>query len=409
MMLLRNRALLTLALAEAISGLGSWVTTMAVFALVVFQKDGGAAESSSIFLAALLPMLVMSPLAGWLADRFDRKLLLLGSELASAVIVSGLIVADNLLYIYVLLAVQACAVAFVAPARAAALPSLVPPEDLTRANALLQNLAGMVKIAGPLLAGLLLTIVDPHTAIALDVASFIISAAILARLPTLPPARTPKKPSGTATPSASAAAAPQRQLNLLYTIGFATVLVIMGFDIFSALIVRDALGGAEGLFGLLIGLIGLGTVAASAWLLLRPHQPSPWADLILGLALIAALPAALAWALASGNPELGRAAVIAAALVGGLGSGLLMVQSGTLLQTLAPPALLGRAGGHLQAALLSGQLLALVVVPRLVPAVVPADRYFAAATVALLALAAAVALATRTARAAVPAPAPAAD
>lgn len=402
MMLLRNRALLTLALAESISALGSWVTTMAVFTLIVFQRGGGAAESSSIFLAALLPMLVMSPLAGRLADRFDRRRILLGSELFSAIVVSGIIVADNLLFIYGLLALQACAIAVVAPARSAALPSLVPPEELTRANALLQNLAGIVKIGGPLLAGLLLTIVNPHTAIALDVASFIISAAILARLPALPPARAASEAKATAGVAAAGAPAARGQLNLLYVVAFATVLAIMGFDIFSALIVRDALAGDESLFGLLIGLVGIGVVAASAWLMLRPRQPSPWADMVVGLALLAALPAALAWALASGDAALGRTAVIVAALVGGMGNGLLLVQAGTLLQTLAPPALLGRAGGRFQIALVSGQLIALVVVPRLVPAIVPADRYFAGATAALLALAAAVAVATRATRRALP-------
>ncbi|NTW03222.1 MAG: MFS transporter, partial [Oscillochloris sp.] len=83
--LLHNRSMLILIIAETVSGLGSWVTTMAIFALVVFRGGGNIAESGGIFLAALLPMLLFSPVAGWLSDHGDRRALLVGCELFSAI------------------------------------------------------------------------------------------------------------------------------------------------------------------------------------------------------------------------------------------------------------------------------------------------------------------------------------
>ncbi len=369
---------------------------MAVFALVVFRGDGGIAQSSGIFLATLLPMLLFSPAAGWLSDHVDRRLLLMGCELFSAAAVCGLMLTDSLPLIYTLLALQSCATATFTPTRQAVVPSLVPSAELTQANALLQQITGVVKIGGPIMAGAILALINPHTAIVLDVISFLISAIILSRLPALRPADTLASEEGSAeydnpTPTGGVG------LGTLYIVGFAAVLVIMGFDVFSAVLVRDVLAGSEAIFGLMIGLIGLGSVAAGFWLLLRSGSASPWGDVVLGLLLIAALPAALSGAIWAGSPDLGRAVVLAASLVGGVGNGLLVIQAGTLVQTLAPAGRIGRAGATLQASIVAGQLIALIAVPLLVPAIVPTGPYFAWSSLALLVLAALVALRTRSA------------
>ena len=189
MKILRNRSLVIIGIAESVSGIGNWVTMLAVFAIVVFRGDGTVAQSSGIFLAGLLPTFLASPLAGWLCDRFDRKWLMIGSELLDALAVAGLIFTQRLELIYALLAAQAVVMSVMAPARQAAVPDIVSPEELTRANAFLQQLGGLVKIAGPLLAGLILAALDPHTAILADVVSFLLSALILSRLPALTPRR----------------------------------------------------------------------------------------------------------------------------------------------------------------------------------------------------------------------------
>jgi len=151
--LLRNRALLIVGLAESVSGVGNWVTGLAVYALVIFRGGGGPGQASAILLAGLLPGLLFSPVAGWLCDRYDRRALMIASELLAGLAVVGLIFARRPVLIYGLLAVQAALGAVLMPARQAAVPQLVGRQELTRANALLQQLAGMVKIGGPFLAG----------------------------------------------------------------------------------------------------------------------------------------------------------------------------------------------------------------------------------------------------------------
>jgi MFS family permease len=82
----------------------------------------------------------------------------------------------------------------------------------------------------------------------------------------------------------------------------------------------------------------------------------------------------------------------AGCLFGGIGSGLLNVQTGTLLQTLSPGPLLGRLAGALQSTLVAGQLVGLLLTPLLVPILLPMGAYFVVVTLVLALLALAIGL-----------------
>ena len=92
---LHNRSLWIIGLAESVSGVGTWVTMMALFAVVVFDGQGTVLHASGIMLAGLAPMLLMGPVAGWLADRQDRKRLMIASQLLTALPVIGLMLVGN--------------------------------------------------------------------------------------------------------------------------------------------------------------------------------------------------------------------------------------------------------------------------------------------------------------------------
>ncbi len=387
----RNRSLRILGIAESISSIGNWVTMLAVFALLVFQGGGSVVQSSAVFLAGLLPTLLFSPLAGWLTDRFDRKWLMVGSELLSGLFVSGLIFADRLEFIYGLLVLEAISMSIMTPARQASVPDLVAREELSKANAFLQQLAGIIKIGAPMLAGALLAVVNPHMAIILDVVSFGLSAAILTRLPSLPPRKKAVRP---AVDAAGEDTAPALQsvgavlkgswhLRFLFTLTFLAIFVIIGYDVLSSIFVRDVLHGGEGLYGVLIGLVGLGTVGSTVMLMARKKESGQWRDVIVGLALLALIPASLVLSIWVGRAGLARLLVGSACLVGGVGNGLINVQVGTLLQLLSPADLLGRVGGLYQSTAVAGQLLGMLLVPVLVPGILSIGLYFLLSTVIL--------------------------
>ncbi len=393
--ILHNRSLLILGVAESVSGIGSWITMLAVFSLVVFRGGGTVAQSTGVFVAALLPMLVLSPVAGWLLDRYDRKRLMIASELLAGLSVAGLIFTDNLWVIYLLLALQSAFNSLMTPARQAVVPDLVPPAELTQANAFLQQLAGLIKVAAPILGGALLAVLNPHTAIVFDVLSYAISALVLTRLPMLPPPTSPESRAAHATqqplgqPAAPTAGILSLlrdlpRLRLLFVGIFMTTVIIIGFDVLSSIFTRDVLKGDESTFGLLIGLVGLGTVASAAWLMVTKRQRSLWRDVIMGLLLLALLPLLAALGAWSGNPALATVALASGCLIAGIGMGFTHVQSGTLLQTLTPPALLGRAAGLFQSTAVAGQMVGLLLTPLLVPAVFTPAAYLALAGLAIL-------------------------
>ena len=407
--ILHNRSLLILGVAESVSGIGSWITMLAVFSLVVFRGGGTVAQSTGVFVAALLPMLVLSPVAGWLLDRYDRKRLMIASELLAGLSVAGLIFTDNLWVIYLLLALQSAFNSLMTPARQAVVPDLVPPAELTQANAFLQQLAGLIKVAAPILGGALLAVLNPHTAIVFDVLSYAISALVLTRLPMLPPPTSPESRAAHATqqplgqPAAPTAGILSLlrdlpRLRLLFVGIFMTTVIIIGFDVLSSIFTRDVLKGDESTFGLLIGLVGLGTVASAAWLMVTKRQRSLWRDVIMGLLLLALLPLLAALGAWSGNPALATVALASGCLIAGIGMGFIHVQSGTLLQTLTPPALLGRAAGMFQSTAVAGQMVGLLLTPLLVPAVFTPAAYLALAGLAILLVVAYMAITVRRTR-----------
>jgi MFS family permease len=383
-----NRRLLILGISESVSNTGSWITMMAVYAMLVFRGGGDILSSSAVYLVGLVPTLLFSPVAGWLCDRLDRKGLMIASELVSGLVISGLIFVRQPVWIYALLGIQAISVSIMAPARQAVVPAIVPESELTRANAFLQQLNGIIKISAPALAGLVLAVFDPHQAIILDVVSFALSALILTRLPSLPPQGAQPAPDKSA-PSAAAARGvwpALRQiegLRMLFVAIFLAITVIIGFDVLAPIYTRDTLQGGESLFGLMISLVGLGTLGASLALMLRRSPAAPWRDLTLGLFLLAMIPAVMFGA-AFGGASQARVVILIGALVGGVGNGLLTIQAGTLLQMLSPASLLGRMSGLFQSVGLAGQLVGILVTPLVVPALLPVTAYLAVMAAALL-------------------------
>ncbi|OJX43786.1 MAG: hypothetical protein BGO78_02125 [Chloroflexi bacterium 44-23] len=392
--ILRNSRILTLGLSSFVSGIGNWITMMAVLAILVFRDSGGVLESSTIFLAGLLPMLVASPFAGFLADRFDRKNLMILSEVLAGLSVIGLIFAENEILIYGMLALQAVFVSLMIPARQAALPDLVSESELVQANAFFQQLNGVIKIVAPMLAGFLLTILTPQQAIILNVVSLGISAVILTRLPSLPPLLKDEtlhknKIKGVQgnEPAWRKAFREVPSLKLLFVSIFLGITVIMGLDILASVFIRDVLRETEQYYGTMVGLIGVGTFIATLVLMFRRKQVNPWRDVILGIFLLAGIPAMMAitdvWV---SNIALAKALVLAGSMIGGIGNGLMVVQMGTLLQVLAPRELLGRLVGLFEATAVAGQLISVLLVPVLVPGLISMAVFLGISSILLIAV-----------------------
>ena len=376
-----NRNLMILGFSWTVSRMGSWVTMMAVLAMIVFRGDGGVVESSGILLAGLLPVLIFSPLAGKLCDRYNRKWLMTASELLSGLAVLGMVFIDQIGLIYVLLALQSTAGTIMEPARQAVTPDIVSKSDLTHANAFMVQVNGVIKILAPVMAGALLAVVEPHTAILLDVVSYFLSAIILTRLPNLFPWPVVAREADTGLaaaqdePGVLSVLKDQPYLRLLFVSIFVAIFIIIGFDVLSVVFVRDVFEADENLFGIFVGLIGMGTLGGAVILMLRKKEVDPWRDMLIGMALASLIPLGPALAgLTSINVGIGM--MLVCNLLGGLGFGLLSTQVNTLLQVLSPPVVLGRIAGAFESTAVAGQLAGMLATPLLVPGLISMGQYF---------------------------------
>ncbi|HEY0536017.1 MAG TPA: MFS transporter [Actinoplanes sp.] len=169
-----------------ISLLGSAMTPVAL-AFAVLDASRRPTDLGVVLACQIVPQLALLLIGGVAADRFPRRLVLLGSHLGAGVTqaaVATVIVTGHyhLALVATLAAGNGVAEAFASPALRGIVPELVPPGSVQRANATLAAARNACKIAGPAVSGLLVVTIGAGWSIALDAASFFLAAALLARL-----------------------------------------------------------------------------------------------------------------------------------------------------------------------------------------------------------------------------------
>lgn len=185
--LLKNSRFVRLWVGQGLSFVGDFVSTVALVLLVV-DVSGSASAVGGVLVARLLPTLA-SPLVGVLADRLDRRAVLVAADLVRAVLVVGLIFARDLPVIFVLVFLLGVAQTVFNPTVRAAFPGVVGGGDLVRANALISGTFSFSVMAGPALGGVLVAFVGVEMAFLIDALTFLASAALLSTIPLPAPER----------------------------------------------------------------------------------------------------------------------------------------------------------------------------------------------------------------------------
>lgn len=193
--LLRDRNLVLVLGSGMISQLGDWALLLAL-PLFVYARTRSIPSTGALVAAQLLPRLIGSPVAGVLADRWDRKRTLVGADVfrACAVLVLALSSAGGPLWVvYAVALLEASASQLFVAADTALLPNIVRKENLLRANSLLTVGTSTIRLVGPPAGGLLFAVLGLTASAAVDSASFVLSALLLLgiRLPAAAPASDP--------------------------------------------------------------------------------------------------------------------------------------------------------------------------------------------------------------------------
>jgi len=179
--LFRNARFLKLWASNSVSFVGDAVSLVAL-PILIYELTGSAAAVGGILFARLLPTLA-SPLVGVLADRLDRRTILVTSTLARAILTAGIVFTRDVTTLYALAFLLGVARTFFSPTILAAIPSVVGEGSLARANAIIQGTFNVCLAVGPALGGVLVATAGVNAAFLLDAATFLVSAALLSRIP----------------------------------------------------------------------------------------------------------------------------------------------------------------------------------------------------------------------------------
>jgi MFS family permease len=377
-----NRPFRLLWSARAVSFLGDSLALVALM-LHVASTTGQALAVALLLLAGDFAPALLGPLTGTVADRLERRGVMVGCELLQgALVVAVALWLPSLPLLLVLVGLRAVAGQVFQPASRAAVPALVREGDLKPANAAIGVATNGGETLGPLVAALLLPVLQVRGVLLIDAASFLVSALLLGFLPAMAAGG-----QETAGPRASFLADAGTGLRYLrgqatvraVAVGYFAVVACTGIDdVALVFLASGTFGAGATAVGLLLAAVGIGLLAGYA-LLSRSRGRIPMTVLLLaGFAVSSTgnLLTGLAWAVA---------AAFALQAVRGLGIAAMDVAATTLIQRIVPTQLLGRVFGSLYGGIGVAAALAYLLGGLLLDRTTPRVAFVAAGAAGLLA------------------------
>jgi MFS family permease len=171
-------------LGQVVSEIGDYFNNIAVFSLVM-ETTGSGLAISAVMLARAVPAVLAGPVAGVMLDRFDRKRMMIASDLLRAVVALGFILTVHQPRLWLVLGLSALlmfASPFFTGGRTAILPMVCGRDEIHTANSLTQTTQWATQTVGTLLAGISAAVLGYSWAFVLNSASFLFSAAAIRRL-----------------------------------------------------------------------------------------------------------------------------------------------------------------------------------------------------------------------------------
>ena len=180
-----NRAFRYLWSGQVVSLTGDWFNLIASAALIATLTQSGTAVGGLFVVRMLSPFLV-SPIAGVVADRYNRRRIVIATDVLRCFVVLGFLLVrspEHVWLIYALTAIQSASQGFYFPAWNSILPDITRPGELGIANALASATWSVMLAFGAALGGLVSGLVGVYPAFVIDALTFLLSALILLRMP----------------------------------------------------------------------------------------------------------------------------------------------------------------------------------------------------------------------------------
>ncbi|WP_326561474.1 MFS transporter [Micromonospora sp. NBC_01796] len=329
--------------------------------LTLQSAGAGGVAVAALLLASTLPLVLLAPVAGRLADRVDSRTLLITAGAGQAAVCVALALVSEPMVVIGLVFLLSCGLAVSQPVLSALIPAMVGREDLPRAGAISQTAGTVGALVGPALAGLLVGQFGTTVPLLIDAASYgaLVAAGLLLRTRRGGRAATPTDPA--ASPAVGGAATWSLWRDPLLramVVSVAAVIGVVGaINVVAVFFVRETLAASETMYGVVEAAWMVGLLAG-AWLCARlARRTRDDAALVVGiLVLLGATCLILPVAAVVGTVIW----LIPLWVIGGAFNGGENVFAGVVMGNRVPEAVLGRAfatlGGVIQGASMAGYL-----------------------------------------------------
>jgi MFS family permease len=266
---LRTRNYRLFWMGQLVSVTGSWMQTLAIGWLVLNHLHASGTALGLVVAVQFFPMLVGGPWAGVIADRFDKRRILLGTQTAMAVLAAILAIVTltdvvTLWMVFTVVFFIGVATMFDNPTRQSFVTEMVGPDDLANAVGLNSTIFNAARVVGPALAGLLILAAGTGVCFALNAVSFV---AVIGGLAAMRPAELYRgAPVVRARGQIRDGLRYARSVPELWlTLGMVALIgtFTMNFTIILPLVAKVTFRGNAGTFGLLSALMGGGALVGA--------------------------------------------------------------------------------------------------------------------------------------------------
>ena len=328
----------TLWLAQFVSVFGDFLALFGVISLITFRWHGTAAHVTYLLIAYMLPLAIVSPIAGVFVDRWRVKQVMVSSDLIRGALVLLLPWVTDLVQLCAIFIALSVVSSFFAPAQSVALRTLVAKEKLLAANALMSQAFYTVRLLSPVVAGALVAWLTEKSCFYLDAFSFFFSAAmigsLLIRRDAAPSTNTIRGFLDQLT-SGNRFIFTHPSLAFVITSMVSAMFVMSCLSPLFSIYVRDILHSGALLYGVVSSAVGVGLIVGTMAVNRFGRERSKKSIVLAGLITCAAGVALLG---------IFRAipAAVATTFTMGFGISFVVVAAQTLMQQETPPAMLGR-------------------------------------------------------------------
>jgi MFS transporter, DHA3 family, macrolide efflux protein len=354
--ILQHKPFRTLWLAQFVSIFGDFLALFGVISLITFKLHGTAVQVTAVTISYVLPLAVISPIAGVFVDHWNVKRVMIASDVIRAVLIIMLVFVTDVGQICVIFAILSALSSFFAPAQSVTTRTIVPTDGLLAANTMMMQAFYIVRLLSPFAAGTLIWAVGEKACFYLDTASFLFSAFMISSLTIVRPRRqSSEKTLNSLTQDfleGNRFIFTHPGLTFVFGAMGVAMFVLSSFSPLISIYIRDSLHAGSFTFGFISAMVGIGLIAG-AQLVPKLTQLSR-VQVVLGGLFLLGFSAALLGAI-----RLTPLAAIST-FVMGFAISFVLIPAQTMSQQETPPPLMGRVSSTFMSLISLSQVLGLL-------------------------------------------------